>query len=99
MKTKALISCTVSEQLICTFVFAYAKSRFYHDVAHIKTALVCTQLPVDLIRPLVLMDGNYIEKMVENGHVSAEFSSLCHFVLKNWICSLINQKSDCWSSF
>ena len=27
-KTKALISCTVSVQLICAFVFAYAKAGF-----------------------------------------------------------------------
>ena len=27
-KTKALISCAVTAQLICAFVFAYAKSRF-----------------------------------------------------------------------
>ena len=32
-KTKALISCTVTTQVTCTFVFAYAKSRFSHDVA------------------------------------------------------------------
>ena len=34
-KTKALISCpvtvAVTAQLICAFVFAYAKSRFSHD--------------------------------------------------------------------
>ena len=35
-KTKALISCTVTAQLICTFVFAYAKSRFSHDAAQMK---------------------------------------------------------------
>ena len=28
-----LISCTVTVQLICTFVFAYAKIRFSHDEA------------------------------------------------------------------
>ena len=32
---KALISCAVTAQLICIFVFAYAKSRFSHDAAHI----------------------------------------------------------------
>ena len=32
-KTKALISCTVTAQLICAFVCAYAKSRFSHDAA------------------------------------------------------------------
>ena len=32
-KTKALISCAATVQLI--FVFTYAKSRFSHDMAHI----------------------------------------------------------------
>ena len=30
-KTKALISCAVTAQLICVFVFAYAKLLFSHD--------------------------------------------------------------------
>ena len=34
-KTKALISFAVAAKLICVFVFAYAKSRFSHDEAHI----------------------------------------------------------------
>ena len=34
-KTKMLISCAVTAQLICVFVFAYAKSRFSHNEAHI----------------------------------------------------------------
>ena len=34
-KTRALISCVVTAQLICVFVFAYAKNRFSHDAAHI----------------------------------------------------------------
>ena len=33
-ETKALISCVVTTQLICAFVFAYAKSKFSHDAAH-----------------------------------------------------------------
>ena len=33
VKTKVLMSCLVTAQLICTFVFAYAKSMFSHDVA------------------------------------------------------------------
>ena len=46
-KTKALISCVVTAQLICSFVFAYAKSRFSHDAAHLKVCmvaqLICTR--------------------------------------------------------
>ena len=34
-KAKALISHAVTVKLICAFVFAYAKSRFSHDAAHI----------------------------------------------------------------
>ena len=35
-KTKVLIDqAAVTAQLICAFVFAYAKNRFSHDVAHI----------------------------------------------------------------
>ena len=35
-KTKALINCAVTAQLICTFVFALAKIQFSHDRAHIR---------------------------------------------------------------
>ena len=34
-KTKALISFAFTSQLICVFVFAYAKSWFSHNEAHI----------------------------------------------------------------
>ena len=34
MKTKALISCMVTIQLICVFVFAYTRVRFSHGTAH-----------------------------------------------------------------
>ena len=34
-KTKALISFAVTAKLTCVFVFAYAKSRFSHDEAHL----------------------------------------------------------------
>ena len=40
-KTKALISCAVTKQLFCRFVFAYAKSRLSHDAAHIFHEISC----------------------------------------------------------
>ena len=43
MKTKALISFAVTAKLICVFVFAYAKTRFSHDTAHIM--LFCIFIP------------------------------------------------------
>ena len=39
-KTKALISCAVTAQLIFVFIFAYAKSRFSHDAAHMIRIVV-----------------------------------------------------------
>ena len=39
MKTKVLISWAVTAQLICVFVFAYAKIRFSHDAAHLIFSL------------------------------------------------------------
>ena len=38
-KTKVLISCAVTAQLICTFVFVYAKTRFKHETAHFGSDL------------------------------------------------------------
>ena len=35
-KTKGLISCVVTAQLICAFFFAYAKNRFFHDGVSLK---------------------------------------------------------------
>ena len=40
LKTKVLISCVVSAQLICSFVFAYAKSRFSHEEAHMDKEIM-----------------------------------------------------------
>ena len=34
-KTKALISCAGTAQLICALVFVYSKSRFSHDMAQL----------------------------------------------------------------
>ena len=34
-----LISCAATTKMICFFVFAYAKCRFSHDVAHIVTKI------------------------------------------------------------
>ena len=39
VKTKALISCAVTAQLICGFVFAYAKIQFSHNEAQLISLL------------------------------------------------------------
>ena len=40
-KTKVLISLAVTVKLICVFVFAYAKSQFSHDEAHMYNCMAC----------------------------------------------------------
>ena len=39
-KTKALTSFAVTAKLICAFVFAYAKSRFSQDAAHMRVSMI-----------------------------------------------------------
>ena len=36
VKTKALISCRATAQLVWAFVLAYARSRFFHDAAQMS---------------------------------------------------------------
>ena len=42
VKTKALISFAVTAKLISDFVFAFAKSRFSHEGAHVIFVGTCT---------------------------------------------------------
>ena len=39
-KTKALINFAVTVKLICVFVFAYAKIRFFHDAARMIFVII-----------------------------------------------------------
>ena len=48
MKTKTLISCAVTAQLVCIIVFAYANRWFSHAKAHLdinmrKVEVVCSK--------------------------------------------------------
>ena len=45
-KTKALISLTVNVQLICAFVFPYAKIWFSQDAAHSDPIIKKNNIPV-----------------------------------------------------
>ena len=49
-KTKALISFAVTAKLICVFVFAYAKSRFSHDVAHMRKVFATWLMNIRVIQ-------------------------------------------------
>ena len=62
-KTKGLISFTVTAKLICVFVFAYAKSRFSHDEAHIMltyTALVEEEKILIFFKNLLIDNANEV---------------------------------------
>ena len=52
-KTNALISCTVTVQLISVFVFAYKESRFSYDAAHmyIDTFFFLTSITLKMLSP------------------------------------------------
>ena len=43
-KNTELISCAVTEQLICAFVFAYAKRMFSDDAAQLPLNTLCVPL-------------------------------------------------------
>ena len=50
-KTKVLISCTLTAQLICVFVLVYAKNSFSHDAAHMMSMVQANQLGVSKTGP------------------------------------------------
>ena len=50
-----LISCTFTAQLICGFVFAYAKSRFSHDAAHFISVFVFCRSLLEELKSLNLV--------------------------------------------
>ena len=61
-KTKPLISFAVTPKLICGFVFAYAKSRFSHEEAHVMIAnlqfsLLQTHFALHFLVILLLLTG------------------------------------------
>ena len=62
MKTKALISFAVTVQLICAFVYAYAKSRFSHVKAHMVLVLTRISLKIHVYGELLKKIFNYPER-------------------------------------
>ena len=81
MKTKALISCTVTVQLICAFVFAYAKSRFSHDAIHIVVSfqLLLVHFGADISS--VDNEGNTpLHMCAMNGHEDVSTSIMFTFL-------------------
>ena len=55
-KTKALISSAVTAKLICVFVFAYAKSRFSHNEAHMSDSSL---IPIKIKKYNLTQNGGH----------------------------------------
>ena len=67
VKTKVMISCKVTAQLICTF-FSYTKSMFSHDAAHsyenLKGALPYIRwlaLFQDFVKKMFMLNEKYLD--------------------------------------
>ena len=71
MKTKVLISCSVTAQLICVFVFEYAKSSFSHEKDRISRNMVhmqCSSSYSSIIQTTVMVlnfQTDRISKQIE----------------------------------
>ena len=89
-KTNSLISFAVTAKLICVFVFAYAKSRFSHDEAHIQIYSTSSRLGAATLIPrhLLLMAGMTL--LVELQHRTSRQVAM-YF-------SMVLRKA-CWASF
>ena len=60
-KTKAMISCTVTAQLICAFVFRIGKNPVSHDAAHFfHRDLERKMLNFKVIFPLVRIEDEHL---------------------------------------
>ena len=55
VKTKALISFAATAKLICVFVFAYAKSRFSQDAAHMFVYVFVNYFVSKIFRKLLYL--------------------------------------------
>ena len=79
-KTKALISLAVTAKLICVFVFAYAKSRFSHNAAHLIKSNKSNELKM-----LNILTGNNILQSKEMAERNNDYegpiklSLICYF--------------------
>ena len=58
-KTKAPISFAVTANLICVFVYAYAKSRFSHEETHLMEDKTYLKIHYIVIPPQTVSVGGY----------------------------------------
>ena len=82
VKTKALISCAVTTQLICVFVFAYAKSRFSHNEAHlwhVSAGQLCIHIKYIIFKLITIV--TYVPHFVWS-HFIIPFSNFSHFRIR-----------------
>ena len=91
-KTKSLISCAVTAQLICVFVFASAKHWFSHDVTqmnyHEKNLILRTQ-NLTLSYPSFTSIANFVQKEQTGmaNYTSIDIDQLAALIL---VCSIFS---------
>ena len=79
-----LISCAVTAQLICTFVFAYAKLLSSHDIAQLLLLLLLLLL---LSVAIILMEWQLWCLIIWNLVMCCILSIIEHLSHLNWIAS------------
>ena len=93
-KAKALISCTVTVQLICTFVFANAKIRFSHDAAHLTVHTKLNLYSLGSMRHF--LSSNEHEQHTELTKIS-QLSSNAHLILNtNKVTNELHHEKTCF---
>ena len=94
--TKALISCADTLQLICTFVLAYAKSRFCHDVGQLIISPLKHKFKV-LIRSVELsrVASNVFPDMEKTRNSPLSMNTLLQSRTKSISTKLISHRLKC----
>ena len=71
----------VTVQLICAFVFTYAKSMFSHDMSHIPDCSIEDTNSCRITRLVYAISGRQAEKTQCSGNIA-----VCYSVNRNGIC-------------
>ena len=92
-KAKALISCVVTVQLICVFVFTYAKSGFSHNEAHFMVSWQnfswdyhqISSFLMTLSEPRYEKTWDFLQGPTQNGLYSHKWIEVWNDIGSRWI--------------
>ena len=90
--------CSVTAHLICAFVFAYAESRFSHDMAHVFVGIQTTTCywPVKVtdLNKVVLFKLQFYdagEAAIKKFDHILSVSSLLHIIIRSFLTNRLQQ--------